>query len=252
METIAGTEVFDRRESRYLQYAHRQTMDTTILQQDLGLTFADAELLRQAMVHPSYLNERPDEVAGSNQRLEFLGDAVIGLVVARELYRRHPDVDEGVLTEARAQVVQGKTLARVARGLGLGRYLLLGQGEEAGGGGDRDSNLAAALEALVGAVLLDRGYRQAQRFVLRVLGPELETSAPDDVRRDPKSWLQELAHRQGGAAPEYEVVSTAGPPHQPVYTVTVELNGEVLGTGQGRRKVDAERGAAREALKRME
>ena len=147
------------------------------------------------MTHPSYVNEHLEESAGSNQRLEFLGDAVIGLVIARDLYRRLPDLDEGSLTELRSQVVRGQVLARVARRLGLGRYLLLGQGEASAGGSDRDSNLAAALEALVGAVFLDRGYGASQRLVSRILKPELAEVGGRDVSKDPKSELQELTQR---------------------------------------------------------
>lgn len=226
-------------------------MDTTQLQETLGLSFREQRLLRQALTHPSYINEHPEEAGGSNQRLEFLGDAIIGLVVARELYRRHPELDEGALTELRAHLVRGQTLADVARRLGLGHHLLLGQGEAASGGRERDSNLAAALEALAGAVLVDRGYRAAQRFVLRALKPELAAVGPRRVLRDPKSQLQERMQREGRAAPHYEVVDAEGPAHQRRFTVQVLVDGRAAGAGRGRRKVDAERQAALDALRQM-
>ncbi len=222
------------------------------LQDSLGLSFRDQELLRLALTHPSYVNEHPEEAGVSNQRLEFLGDAVIDLVVAREMYQRLPGLDEGDLTELRSQVVRGQVLARVARRLGLGRYLLLGQGEASAGGSDRDSNLAAALEALVGAVFLDRGYAAAQRLVSRILEPELTQARAEGVSKDPKSQLQERMQRDGKGTPGYQVVSTEGPPHQRRFTVHVIVDGQVLGTGQGSRRVDAERQAAAQALKTME
>ena len=227
-------------------------MSITQIQQALGLSFRDQRLICQALTHPSYVNEHPDEAVGSNQRLEFLGDAFIGLAVAREVYRRHPQLDEGVLTELRSHVVRGQTLASVARRLKLGEHLLLGQGEADSGGRDRDSNLAAVLEALVGAVLVDQGYRAAQRFVLRVLKPELVLVGPRRVPRDPKSQLQERMQHDGRTAPRYEVMSTEGPAHRRLFTVRVVVDGKVVSTGEGGRKVDAERQAAVEALKGME
>ncbi len=223
--------------------------NTKRLQDSLGVSFGDEELLHLALTHPSYVNEHPEEPAGSNQRLEFLGDAVIDLVVARELYRRLPGLDEGDLTEMRSQVVRGQVLARVARRLGLGQYLLLGQGEASAGGSDRESNLAAALEALVGAVFLDRGYAASQRLVSRILKPELAQVRTEVVSKDPKSQLQEQMQRDGKGTPSYEVVSVEGPAHQRRFTVQVVVNGHVLGTGEGPRRVDAERQAAAQAVK---
>ena len=226
-------------------------MNTDQLQKALGLSFKDQGLLRQALTHPSYLNEHPYEVGGSNQRLEFLGDAFIGVVVAHELYRRHPHLDEGDLTEERSYLVRGQTLARVARHLGLGRYLLLGQGEAASGGRDRDSNLAAALEALAGALMLDRGQRAARRFVLWALQSDLNRVESTELLRDPKSRLQELAHREGRGDPRYEVTATEGPAHERLFTVQVMVDEKVVGTGRGRRRVDAEQQAALVALRHV-
>ena len=223
-------------------------MSITQLQQALGLSFSDPALLRLSMTHPSYMNEHPEEAGGSNQRLEFLGDAFIDLVVARDLYRRYPELDEGSLTELRSTVVRGQALAHVARRLNLGQHLLLGQGEAASGGRDRESNLAAVLEALVGAVLVAQGYRTARRFVLRVLKPDLAQLGPRGVPKDPKSQLQERMQRDGRSAPRYEVTSAEGPAHQRRFVVRVMVDGEVIGTGEGKRKVDAQRQAALDAL----
>jgi len=227
-------------------------MDTAQLQHTLDVSFRDPSILRQALTHPSYVNEHPGETGGSNQRLEFLGDALVSLVVAWELYRRHPQLEEGALTDLRSDAVRGQTLAGVARRLKLGEHLLLGQGESASGGHDRDSNLAAALEALVGAVLVDRGYRAAQRFALRVLRPELAQAGPSTMPKDPKSQLQERVQSEGGAAPRYEVVDAEGPDHRRLFTVQVMVDGQVAGTGRGGRKVEAERQAAQDAMRRME
>ncbi|MBI4310636.1 MAG: ribonuclease III [Chloroflexi bacterium] len=223
-------------------------MEQSLLEQAMGYAFKDKEALRLALTHPSYINEHPEESGGSNQRLEFLGDACIGLIIGREVYRRYPELDEGALTEARSHVVRGEALAKAARRLDLGRHLVMGQGERARGGDDRESNLADAFEALVGAVLLDGGYRAAQRFALSALRTELEGLVVGGPPKDPKSQLQEMAHLKGIGPPVYEVVRTEGPPHQPVYTIVVHLGGETAGTGEGKRKVEAERRAAQAAL----
>lgn len=221
--------------------------DLTQMEKRLGVTFRDQGLLRRALKHPSYVNEQPGE-GESNQRLEFLGDALLGMVVAQEVYKRNPDADEGTLTEIRSQVVRGRTLAVVARRLGLHEQLQLGQGEAASGGRDRESNLAAVLEAVAGAVLLDRGYRMATGFVLRVLKSELDTVMSRGVTRDAKSLLQERVQRDGMGPPRYEVVAAEGPAHSRWFTVAVKVGEAVVGTGSGRRRVDAESEAAAAAL----
>ena len=221
------------------------------LERDLGLSFKSRELLRQALTHGSYANEHPGESGGSNERMEFLGDALIDLVVAQELYHRYPELDEGRLTQLRSEVVRGETLAQAARRLGVGRHLLLGQGEASSGGEDRDSNLAGALEALVGAVLLDRGHRSARSCVLRILRPELRRIRREGASQDPKSRLQEMAHRQGLGSPKYKVLREEGLEQQRRFVVRVSVGGELTGEGKGRRKVDAEKAAAKAAMKRI-
>ena len=214
----------------------------------LGLSFEDIDLLRLAFVHGSYANENADSVPESNERLEFLGDALIGLVVAEEMYRLNPTHTEGDLTGLRAALVQGETLARVARSLELGRLLLMGKGEEASGGRERPSNLAAAFEALVGAVFLDQGYRAAREFTLRSLSDELPAAGGRASLKNPKSLVQELVQARGMDVPTYRVVEVTGQDHARVFTVDVVVQGETMGRGKGRRKSIAEREAAQQAL----
>ena len=224
----------------------------SVLETRLGLYFADGSLLAEALTHPSAVNEDPQAYPTSNQRLEFLGDALLGLVVAQELYMRLPAAQEGTLTELRADVVRGETLARVARSLSLGALLRLGQGEESSGGRERDSNLAAALEALMGAVLVDRDIEEACDVALRLIGPELERVIREGADRDPKSRLQHVTQGMGIGSPTYRTVSESGPEQGRVFEVEALVAGRVLGTGSGRRKVDGERAAAREALAMLE
>ena len=168
--------------------------DVDKLEKALGVKFKDKNLLKLAFVHSSYLNENPDSVPESNERLEFLGDALIGLVVADELYRRYPLRPEGDLTPLRVAIVRGDTLAKVARVQGLGDLLLMGKGEVASGGRNRTSNLADTYEALVGALFLDKGYKQASEFVLKTLSDEINNLKDHTVPQNAKSALQEFVH----------------------------------------------------------
>ncbi|PKB81653.1 MAG: ribonuclease III [SAR202 cluster bacterium Io17-Chloro-G9] len=222
----------------------------------LGLEFRDSRLLRQALVHRSYLNEQDGPPGGSNdgsyERMEFLGDAVLELMVSTELYRRFPDMDEGELTKSRASLVCRETLAQVARRLQLGEFLLVGKGEEATGGRYRDSILASAFEAVVAAVYLDLGYPEATRFLNQVMSSELDQVVLEgQPPENPKSNLQEYVQGLGRAAPHYRLVSSDGPDHSPVFTVEVLVEDEVVGTGRGGRKADAERTAAKDAMLRL-
>ena len=218
----------------------------------LGVSFRDSSLLRMALTHSSYLNENAGEALESNERLEFLGDGLIGLAVAEELFRRYPDRSEGDLTSLRASLVSGETLAQVGRSLDLGRYLVLGKGEEAGGGRGRTSNLAAAFEALVGALFLDRGYDRAKLFVLDSLSSHIEDVRFDTVRKSPKSRLQELLQGQGLAPPSYRISDVSGLDHARQFTAEVLSEGLVIGRGAGPRKTLAEQSAASEALQRLD
>jgi ribonuclease-3 len=216
-----------------------------------GLRFNDRGLLALALTHRSYINENPGAGAESNERLEFLGDGIINFVAGHHLYELAPDATEGELTVRRAHVVKRETLADAARSLGLGALLLMARGEAASGGAGRPSNLANVYEALCGAILLDRGYETARSFILRTLKSEIEASGNGGAPRDPKSLLQEIIQSRGGRSPGYEVVSVSGPDHDRRFIVEVVVAGAVTGRGEGRRKIDAERAAAQDALRSL-
>ncbi len=225
--------------------------DLSLLEHELGLSFKDSRLIKQALVHSSYHNENPGLDLGSNERLEFLGDAFIDLVVGHELYRRHTDLPEGQLTQLRSALVNGETLARVAESLRLGEFLLMGRGEEQSGGRDRPSNLAGTLEALVGALFLDQGYDAAGEFIIRVLKEEMDNLSPQKAPKDPKTLLQEAFQEQGLPSPRYEIVGVAGPEHDRRFTVEVLMDGKVMGRGMGHRKSEGEQRAAQQALEAL-
>lgn len=211
--------------------------------------FSNRTLLVEALTHTSYANEAQGRVS-SNQRLEFLGDSVLSLSVSAELFRKFPDMPEGDLTRLRAALVSEPTLAKVARTIGLGARLRLGRGEEASGGRDRDSALADALEAVVGALYLDQGLDVAGAWVLGRLDPEMATLDLDLV--DHKTRLQEILQATTGQAARYQLLAEDGPDHRKVFTVAA-LGGErELGRGTGRSKKEAEQEAARQALVTLE
>ena len=222
------------------------------VEQSLGLSFRRPELLELAFVHGSYLNENPDAFGESNERLEFLGDALIGVVIAHEVYDRFPERQEGELTALRSALVRGDTLAQTAASLRLGQFIFMGRGEEASGGRERQSTLAAVFEALVGAVLLDQGYEAARSFTLRALGPELEPVGHQQPPTNSKSVLQEMVQAGGSPPPSYRVVEAAGADHIRVFTSEVIISGEVAGTGTGMRKSQAEQAAAKAALESLQ
>ena len=221
------------------------------LERALGVTFRERRLLHLALVHSSFANENPDAPAHSNERLEFLGDAVIGSVVARELYDMHPNWSEGQLTQARTAIVRGDTLAALARRLRLGDLLLFGKGEEESGGRRRDSNLAGALEAVAGAIFLDRGYDAVRLFVVTHLADELASSGSRGLAKSAKSKLQEAVQSQGLAPPVYEIVHASGKDHARQFTAEVLVDGKPIARGDGTRKSHAEQAAAAEALNAM-
>lgn len=225
--------------------------DLVALQQVLGVSFRDPSLLRQALIHGSFANENPTLTPVANERLEFLGDAVLGLVVAAKLYLDFPDLSEGEMTKLRALLVRGNTLARVASGIGLGNYLYLGKGEQAGGGRDKPANLARALEAVVGATYLDRGLDEARHLILRLLDADLQSLANRGAPADYKSELQELFQAREQQAPTYHVLEATGPDHDKTFTVEVRLGNTVLGRGSGKSKKAAETDAAHAILKSL-
>ena len=221
------------------------------LERELGIQFRDAGLRRLALVHSSYLNENPGEYPESNERLEFLGDAVLGMVVAEELYGTNPGWPEGTLTQARAALVQEATLAEAARQIGLGEMLHMGRGEEAGGGRERASNLSAGLEAVIGAVFLDQGYEEARGVVVRVLADQIASLDEPEMSANPKSALQEAVQAEGLPSPTYRIVHEEGADHDRLFVAEVTVGGEVAGRGEGKRKSLAEQSAAVEALRGM-
>jgi ribonuclease-3 len=220
-----------------------------LLRRRLGLRRLDPGLFRLALTHASYAHETPG--AAHNERLEFLGDAVLGLAVAEALYRAHPEASEGALSRMRAAIVCTPTLARVSRRLGLGEFLLLGHGEESTGGRERASVLANALEAVIGAIYLQHGLGEVRRFVRRTFASELAAAAQGRLVEDFKTALQEWTQRERGAEPVYRTVGESGPDHAKEFTVEVVVAGEVMGRGRGRSKKEAEQAAAEEALQRL-
>ena len=222
------------------------------LEQTLGVSFNDRSLLELALVHSSYLAEFPGVYPGSNERLEFLGDALVDLVVAFELYSRFPGRPEGQLTQMRAALVSKEALARVADNLDLGRSLVMGRGETNTGGLERESNRANVFEAVVGAIFLDQGYEVASRFVLDVMAaPMRAVFESEEPPKHPKSRLHEAAMSRGLVPPDYRVTAETSVDGQLEFTVEVVIDGTTAGEGRGRRKALAEREAARQALKGM-
>ncbi len=220
------------------------------LQEQLGYVFRDESLLRLALTHPSIAHESAS-AAPHNQRLEFLGDAVLGLVLTRELYEKFPDFGEGPLTKARAQMVNRRTLAAEARRLGIGDQLILSRGEETSGGRARSSALADGFEALLGAVFLDGGYEASREFILRCFRDAFGELAEIPNLDNPKGELQELLQADSTEAPRYEMTLATGPDHDRVFECAVFHLGVELGRGPGKSKKEAESQAAFAALMKI-
>ena len=218
--------------------------ELTDLERRIGHDFADRSLLRRALAHRSWCAETPG--AQSNERLEFLGDAVLGWVVADLSYREFDQLPEGLLTDLRKSVVNAVALAEVAEEIGLGPHILLGRGEDAAGGAEKPSILSDAFEAVLGAVYLDGGSQAGFEMVDRLIGPRMSHSIDRLDQLDHKTQLQELSARAGRGAPEYEITAT-GPDHAKKFVAHVIIDGEIVGVGTGRSKKMAEQGAAAEA-----
>jgi ribonuclease-3 len=221
------------------------------VQTELGLQFKDASLLLRALTHRSYLNENPDVALEDNQRLEFLGDAVLDFVTAAWLYHHFPEFQEGRLTSLRAALVCTPTLARFARQIGLGGHLRLGKGEDESGGREREANLCDAFEALVGALYLDAGLPAVERLVYPLLSDETEHVLAAELDRDAKSRFQEWSQGEWGITPRYRTLEATGPDHARTFTVAVHVGEEVYGEGRGSSKQAAEQAAAEAALARI-
>jgi len=230
-----------------LLYLIQIMVDWNDCQKHLGISFRQESLLELAFVHPSYLNENPGFAGSSNERLEFLGDAILNFIVAEKLYEEFPELPEGNLTEIRASLVCRDTLAEIAFSLKLGDWLLLGQGEEANGGRIRPSNLANTMEALIAALYLEQGLTRTRRFIFRQLKPRLDKIKAGKRTPNYKALVQELVQGQKRPTPVYRLVETAGPDHSKQFTVEILVEGEVVGNGTGKSKKAAENQAARAA-----
>jgi ribonuclease-3 len=218
----------------------------------IGLDVRDHDLIEQALVHSSWLHEHPDAVRGHNERLEFLGDAVVNLALSEAVFARHPDDDEGLLSARRATIVSTAGLARLAGRIELGEHLRLGEGEAQRGGRRRPSLLASAFEALAGALYLDLGYPATRDWLLALAAEDLDASAaaPGSLK-SPKSRLQELTQRQTGSRPDYRIISAVGPDHEKHFRIAVVVEGAEVGVGEGLSRRIAETAAAAQALEAL-
>jgi len=218
------------------------------LENGLGYVFSNKKLLENALTHSSYANERK-KGCSSNERLEFLGDSILGFVVADFLFRGNPDKPEGDLTRIRADLVCERNLAKAANSIRLGQFLLLGHGEEHGGGRSRDSILADAMESVLAAAYLDGGFAASKGIVERLILTDLPKGRPGNF--DYKTMFQELVQREKDQLIHYELTGEKGPDHDKLFMVDVLLNGKVVGCGQGRSKKKAEQAAAEEAVAKL-
>ncbi len=225
--------------------------DIKQLQKTLGISFNNPVLLEQALVHSSYINENPACATGHNERLEFLGDAVLDFIVADKLYHDFPAISEGDMTRLRAVLVRRETLARVAKAINLGGYLFMGRGEEATGGRNKIPNLAGALEALIAAVYLDLGIEVAGKLINGWFTEDWKKLSSKEAIIDYKSRLQEVAQAKFQEIPVYRLVSETGPDHDKQFEVEVSVKNRVMGNGKGKSKKNAETEAAREALQHL-
>jgi ribonuclease-3 len=224
--------------------------DPNVLQGRIGYSFRDAGLLRLALTHPSVAHEQGANIQ-HNQRLEFLGDAVLQLVLTTELFEKFPELGEGPLTKARAQMVNRRTLAAQGRRLGLGEHLILSRGEEASGGRDRPSALADSFEALLGAIYLDADFETVREVILRQFREEFGELEEIPSLENPKGELQELLQTSSAEAPQYQLESVTGPDHDRIFESAVYHRGVELGRGQGKSKKEAESRAAVAALETL-
>ncbi len=220
------------------------------LQQQAGITFRNEGLLYRALTHRSYLNEHASATE-DNERLEFLGDAVLDFLVGAMLYNRFPEMQEGPLTRLRASLVRTEQLAELARQIGIGPHIRLGKGEDEAGGREREALLCDVFEAILGGLYLDSGLEAVKEFVERLFLPVAMEIAREQTDIDAKSFFQEWAQSELNFTPQYVTVSAEGPDHEKMFTVEVRVNGESYGTGAGRSKQVAARAAALDALKRV-
>jgi ribonuclease-3 len=225
--------------------------DIAELQKNLGVSFSQPALLEQALVHSSYINENPAFTIGHNERLEFLGDAVLDFIVADKLYQEFPDLTEGRMTRLRAVLVRRDTLAKIARNVNLGDFLYMGKGEDSSGGRNKTPNLAGALEAVIAAVYIDLGITAAHEMVSRLLSEDWQKLTGPGTDIDYKSRLQEFTQSKYQSTPEYRLISETGPDHDKNFEVEVIINDITMGKAIGKSKKLAETEAARLALQKL-
>jgi len=218
-----------------------------MIEKKLGYKFKNIELLKTSLTHSSYANETSVE---SNERMEFLGDAVLGFIVADVLYKRYPDASEGKLSKMRSSIVSRMNFAHFARELRIDKQVLLGKGEENTGGRDRSSNLSGTFEAVIGAIFIDGGYRKVYKIITKLLKNCL--NGDEEIFKDYKTKLQEVAQRKFKKVPKYKVVLEEGPPHDKNFHIEVKLGRKAFGKGVGRNKKQAEQEAAKHGLESME
>jgi ribonuclease-3 len=224
----------------------------TEIQERLGYRFANAELLSRALTHKSYANERREGASTNNERLEFLGDALLGFVIGEMIFRSFPNLQEGALSKIKAHLVSAATLSEKARALGIGRFLRMGAGEARSGGAEKLSLLADGFEAIVAAIYLDGGLSAAEAFARRVFGPDVMGIDVGDLSfHDYKTALQEAAQGLGLPLPEYRIVDEYGPDHEKTFVVEVCWDGASFAYGRGASKREAQRKAAKDALKKL-
>ena len=207
--------------------------DLSFFQKKLGISFSDPSLLELALIHSSYINENPGIAPASNERLEFVGDAVLGLVIAEKLFRDYTSSDEGELTRLRSALVRREMLAQIAITINLGDHLCLGNGEEAGGGRNKSANLAGAFEALIAAIYFDQGLNTTRNFILRLFGTEIYQHAHAGAGTDYKSTLQEVMQAKQQVTPTYYLIEAIGPDHAKQFTVEVRIGNNRPGKGNG-------------------
>lgn len=223
----------------------------TNLQSALGIVFNNTSLLQQAFIHTSYINENPAAGSGDNQRMEFLGDALLNMIVAEKLYHEFSALPEGQLTEIRVSLIRQEKLAEQATALKLGDYLLLGKGEDASGGRNKRNNLADTFEALIAAIFLDQGFEAARRFILAGIQVDIKAVKAGQLVPNFKALLQELTQARFNSLPDYEVIESTGPDHDRVFFVSVSLGDMVIAIGSGKTKKAAEFEAARLAYAKL-
>jgi ribonuclease III len=221
------------------------------LEKTLGCTFANMELLDQALTHRSYLNENPDPERDDNERLEFLGDAVLDLCISDILMRNFPEYSEGHLSKMRAAIVNEHHLAEVARNTGIGNFILLGKGEELSGGRAKSSILSNSLEAVVGSIYMDSGFDAALAYIRRTFEPFLEKWVRHPVYKDYKTYLQEFSQNRFKAMPKYTLVHEHGPDHEKIFHIRLTISDVLTATGVGRSKKEAEQRAAKMAFEEL-